>query len=56
MVTEHTQAIEIAIWKLCSAHKSFIENKSTENFDEFCKARNELYDAIGGMGDYKLDL
>lgn len=55
MNTEQKQKIENAIYILKLAVEERAKNLTPETHEKVLKAQNALYDAIGGMDDYKFE-
>jgi hypothetical protein len=55
MSTEQKQKIENAIYILKLAVEERAKNLTPETHEKVLKAQNALYDAIGGMDDYKFE-
>ncbi|MBR1951865.1 MAG: hypothetical protein IKA32_04775 [Lentisphaeria bacterium] len=56
MTHEQKQQIEAAIYNLKAAVEHNTTFPSKAAFDKVSEAQNALYDAIGGMDDYKFDI
>ena len=56
MTHEQKQKIEAAIINLKNATILYDHDKTQENYQRMNEAQNALYDAIGGMDDYKFEI
>ena len=56
MTNEQKQKIEAMIFNLKAAVEHNTTFPSKDAFDKVLKAQNALYDAIGGMDDYKHEI
>ena len=56
MKNEQKQKIENAIYILKVAMEARAKNLTPETHENVLKAQNALYDAIGGMDNYKFEI